>query len=676
MSGSYGIFNYTVDNFCAYLSHQTNTNFTYVRQKKQITYIDNYLKDLSKDENIFYVYENEYIDKNYIEDFSSYYVNCFPTYKKVTSRVHFFKYKGEAKKLNELKDEFSSALNLNQSLISNENYLGFIVIKPIPKTFLSKVCLKSFCDDKNERLERYYILKEYNISLFGIKLKINSVAFKEQDKVLSACATTSLWSFYHAHPNITHTSVPSSSEITKSAYPDSNGYAREFPSNGLSTDMICRSLRKYNLLPEYFQLQKEKKERLQEAIFAYCSSKIPIILGVSVSEEGKADIKGVHAVTVLGYSMEKSSSNLVSHGLNKIYVHDDRYGPFTRMHYDKDIFRVMLDDNSETGANHKEEIYDVDTLIIGLYHKIRIPYTPIKNTCLALTETLKVFAESLSDTNKEEIENFKQLMNDIVWDISIKQNADLKNALLNEKIHEKEEVLTKALPKYMWSAIAIAEGKKSFQLLFDATDIDQGQVFIEYLSYDNGSADIKDILKLYSETKMGYLTSTDILEEKEENYLDGIISYFIKKESSKENLDLTFGHPKIPLQIKPSEIKDNTINNIEKARANFKVDNGFEFETLEDNEQYIWLIDEEGFLCIGVENEEDKNGHPTLTNGMPARIGGEMELVGSIWEINSKSGRYSSKYEDEEKSRYLDNAIKYKFDVIFSGNKFKKKAGF
>ena len=50
--------------------------------------------------------------------------------------------------------------------------------------------------------------------------------------------------------------VPSSGEITKSAYPELNGHSREFPNKGLSTDMISRSLRKQNLSPEYFEFKQ------------------------------------------------------------------------------------------------------------------------------------------------------------------------------------------------------------------------------------------------------------------------------------------------------------------------------------------------------------------------------------------------------------------------------------
>ena len=48
--------------------------------------------------------------------------------------------------------------------------------------------------------------REYKVSLFGIDLAINTIAFQEQDRVVSACATSALWSMYHAHIEV-HTRI-------------------------------------------------------------------------------------------------------------------------------------------------------------------------------------------------------------------------------------------------------------------------------------------------------------------------------------------------------------------------------------------------------------------------------------------------------------------------------------
>lgn len=61
----------------------------------------------------------------------------------------------------------------------------------------------------------------------------------------------------------------------------------------------------------------------------------------------------------------------------------------------------------------------------------------------------------------------------------------MKRDLLNKNIKNKENHLTKALPKYIWNAKAIIGEFVLFQLLFDATDIEQSDVFIDYISYNS-----------------------------------------------------------------------------------------------------------------------------------------------------------------------------------------------
>ena len=127
MDTSYGIFEYNIDNLCVYISYQTNTPLGQIKQKKQIKYLINYLDYFIKnnaENGIAFIYENDYIDKHYIEDYASYYVRCFENYKKTCSRIHFFK-----KNLKELdlKSEFQNSLNNKNSFITNENYLGYII---------------------------------------------------------------------------------------------------------------------------------------------------------------------------------------------------------------------------------------------------------------------------------------------------------------------------------------------------------------------------------------------------------------------------------------------------------------------------------------------------------------------------------------------------------------------
>jgi hypothetical protein len=87
---------------------------------------------------------------------------------------------------------------------------------------------------------------------------------------------------------------------------------------------------------------------------------------------------------------------------------------------------------------------------------------------------------------------------------------------------------------------------------------------------------------------------------------------------------------------------------------------------LEPGKEYIWLVDEQGRLVVAEEVPTGKNqpdgrperlGHPTLVDGKPARIGGEIkpQSDGTI-DINNSSGRYSG--HADRGPQQLDNAAK------------------
>jgi len=667
----YGIFKYDINNFCAYISYQTDTSLSYIKQKKQITYLDNYLSKVSQHKKVF-IYENDYIDKHYLEDYSSYYVKCFHSYKKTCSRIHFFELVDSDI---DYKEEFRKALNGEASIINPQCYLGHIVIRPIPQTFLAKVCLRSYYPEK-ERLKNYLLSEEYLISLFGINLSIDTIAFQEQDKILSACATTSLWSFFHAHPAMATLYLPSSSQITMSAYPEQNGFDREFPNSGLSTDMICRSLRAHDFVSEYFEFSDANDKKialLKEYIFAYCSSGLPLILGVSVEDSDTHDTKGLHAITIVGYSLKTQvpNSQLIAHGLDKIYVHDDRYGPFVSVKFDNNNLFISLEENHGVSnvITFPNEVYKPDTLIMGLYHKVRIPYSRIKTTCIDLLAYISEYLIYYCDKKDAE------LIQALKWDIHLNKNSELKADILKREIDNKSKYVTRFWPKYLWDAVAYYGEVPIFEMIFDATDIDHGDVFLGIIPFNDKYASfIEDIIKDYSHDHFKNKIKQDHMVKHNDSYVWGIIKYYREKESYLNSLSDLFGYLKIPITIKPLEIKDDTIVNRCDIKLNQRNDDQkFQLKKeLFQGQKYIWVIDKEGFLCIGIESELLRQGHPTLTDGMPARIGGELvySATKEKWEVNPFSGRYSSDYSTEDRKRYVSNAIIYKFTVYFPEEKF------
>ena len=109
-----------------------------VEEKLHILYLDQYFDTLQAETILI---ENDYVDRDFLEDFAGYYVRCFHKYKSTCTRLHFFTESFATQ-------DFESFLTgENQSLtveLLQNSYLGFIVVKPLPRTIIGRTCLKTY----------------------------------------------------------------------------------------------------------------------------------------------------------------------------------------------------------------------------------------------------------------------------------------------------------------------------------------------------------------------------------------------------------------------------------------------------------------------------------------------------------------------------------------------------
>jgi len=697
----YDITAYNIDVICGHISHKTGTPFHLVKQKKQISYLDCYLQSPDIAANTLII-ENSYIEKNYTENYSEYYSRCFHPYSKTCSRIHFFNLPNEwsSEKLEQLLNDRDGGLLSSEGYSELcDGYIGFVVIRPIPNTFLDKICLKIY-----ERLSRpkknAVIKRKYDVSLFGMPLSIETVAFQEQDKVLSACATSALWSFTHATNHRMEKDIPSPGTITKLAKPSNQGHDRQFPNSGLSSYMIRRFINEAGLEPEQVSLKESmnyNSDLLKEYSYSFISSKIPLICGISVYEESTdADgrvvyqYKGDHAISILGYSLneeldEVSDINLTAHSIDKIYAHDDRIGPFTRFIFKdsqpvttsdgQDIKKYLVTeiDNSASSEilNFKKEVIVPNILILGVYHKIRINYSAIKSTAVAFNRMLNEFFQA---NNYDSIFNEIGFITDTStwnWDISLYEVNDFKKEIIQSGLKNKAKYLTAHWPKYIWSIEVEDEDKKPlFSLCFDATDIPQGKIFLDVLIFNQKTATMFQAFSehcedMVSKSIIGMQSNIDT-----NFYLWGIINYMadVEPASYSNILDEQYGEVRIPRYFKDDEIRHDSL---------YFTDSRFSLyeETqikLDESVQYLWLINEEGWLIIGeeklIKGTGSKIGHVTLNKGRPGRIAGELKYQDECWIINGKSGRYSGNYSSENLTKYVSNAVEKRFKVYLKGH--------
>ena len=431
-----------------------------------------------------FVVEHPYVDNDYLEDYASYYASSFQDYERLCHRVHFFR---DCKPLtteflNKLLQSGSSA----HIRLLEQNYLGFMVIRPFTSARIGRTCLVTYGND-DSRNRNYFAVRAYSSHLYGIPLTVETMAFQEQDRTTTACASIAVWSALHIAGKLFQRRIPSPSTVTKNALVYSTS-TRKFPSKGLSGEQICIAISKNGLVPYKDTIPSLKI--LKAIIYAYGMAGLPIICGLNLfdTKNGKPLTNSVslHAITLNGFSFEggREDSNftndikLVSSRINYLYGHDDQLCPFAKMEVSPKFVeldgigrREMLLTNWNCTKGSEKKMALVGSIYIPLHSKIRIQFSDIYQKVLKLETLLG---------NTLGLRNFE-------WKIRLQELNTWKNELLKDQTiifgEPKHELLKRSYPKYIWRIIATRMEIDYFELVYDTTESVNGSGFIVFFCY-------------------------------------------------------------------------------------------------------------------------------------------------------------------------------------------------
>jgi hypothetical protein len=473
------VLSYSEKNLASSLANKY-TSIDFIKSKNHFSYLNNYLQSPEIGAKTIVIEEN-YISKDFLDDFSSYYAQCHSEYSKYCKRVHFFS-------VSITSVQFSQALiNQYSDVDIWKYYIGFIVVKPIPETVIGYTVLKTYIASKTKNNRVFWGTREYQIHLFGHKIKLKSLAFQEQDSVLSKCATTAIWSMLNKASIDHRTILKSSSEITKDAGNFSYNGSRLFPNTGLNVLQICQSITNSGLVTEIKEEKKFKpnhdllpfgrpyvisNEYLKKIINAYSPIGIPIILIVFVPNDSRY---GLHAITISGHSkapfVKKEQENklrYLSNNIEKLYAHDDQFGPFVRINFHND---AILETPWGKISGDKESY--VSQILVPLYPKIRITFEDIELVVVALHAILTSFF-------------MDKISSDVSWDIKLEYSENLKNDLQKNPYLSDTFKINKlqiSTPKYVWIASSYIDKEKIIDFIFDATNINTSMFGFDVYCY-------------------------------------------------------------------------------------------------------------------------------------------------------------------------------------------------
>ena len=457
-----------------------HANDAIIGRSLHLIYLKEYLKELGAQSMVI---EHTYVDRDFLEDFASYYVRCLKSYERTCRRIHFFSQAFKQEDFEQLLAGETRSLT-EQSL--QASYLGFIVLKPLPETVIGRTCLKPY---EPEERRFYPVVRTYEVHLYGLKLEIKSIAFQEQDTVTSACATSALWSVFQGTSKLYQHRVPSPVEITRLATRLSPPVSRVLPNTeGLSEWQMAQAIRAVALEP--IAIGAANPFVLKAYCYAYMKSHVPVLLTVVLNDwsSGKPELFGHHAVALTGFSLPATTSPLPlrpygmllsATRMDKLYAHDDGIGPFARMEFEKSCLST-----SWKGKDGK--IGSVKAipkgLLISVYHKIRISFLAIFNVVQDFDAFVQVCRKDTGCLGgKARLE----------WDIYLTTVNEVKESIRNCPVLDptyKLSILYEHMPRFIWRATALLDGEPVIDLLFDATDIEQGDFFFRAIEYEDDLA--------------------------------------------------------------------------------------------------------------------------------------------------------------------------------------------
>lgn len=293
----------------------------------QMTYMGIYLDSLGCKT---IVHERHYIDRHYIADFSLFYSRSLRAYPNYCQRLHFFSSEFDEEQWCDFVRRANDGGREKVERQLAAQYLGFIVVKPLPGSPIGRTVLRTF--DRRAsggRRREFATIRRYNVNLAGFSLSVDGLAFQQQDQGVSACATTALWSALQRTAPLERLPSPTPAQITEAASRYRLPEGRALPSEGLHLDQLCEAVRATGLAPVLLTSISPRED--QSNLATYLQSGLPVLLAIGPLGPGEG-----HAVCAVGLrlgAVQPATDPNISYrdsatAVDQIYVHDDRLGPY------------------------------------------------------------------------------------------------------------------------------------------------------------------------------------------------------------------------------------------------------------------------------------------------------------------------------------------------------------
>jgi hypothetical protein len=310
----------------------------------QLRYLDSYVLDHEGRAKTAMI-EHEYIDRHWSADYAAFYSRSLRSIGNICRRVHFFTLPSAelASKIAELQRRAGTQSRHDfdaECEAFSENYLGFVVIRPLPGVPVGTTILRHFPSEPrktNPDFRREFgAVRKNTVHVLGLRLVISALGFQQQDHGVAACATTALWvSLQQVRPDEEFPPTTPSEITTRAITAGEAPLGREMPSAGLTDVQMCAAIHDVGLSPSLTRVT-DAWAAIAEMVSSVRSHRAPILILRNLDDPTRH-----HAVALVGMKCPNDRVRKSPHpmpaprifdddvyAIEDFYVHDDRLGPY------------------------------------------------------------------------------------------------------------------------------------------------------------------------------------------------------------------------------------------------------------------------------------------------------------------------------------------------------------
>lgn len=212
---------------------------------RQLTWVFDHVRDRAT----HVLFEHEYIDADYRNEYANFYVKVFERLPDRCERLHFWQ---------------------------DNTYLGFCSIRPIAGAPVGRCAVLPKDEDRPD----IACLATSVAHPYGHQLSVEAFPFISQDRRYGRCAHAVIWMISQYHHLRFHNGRYFMSDIVSGA--SAHEFERVVPSTGLTTEQIGAAFRHIGLSALHYDLTTDKKltdERVRLIVTSYLNSHMPLALG-------------------------------------------------------------------------------------------------------------------------------------------------------------------------------------------------------------------------------------------------------------------------------------------------------------------------------------------------------------------------------------------------------------